>query len=230
MPKLHHFPLCPFSRRARLCMGEYGIDVELVEERPWERREAFFALNPAGTNPVLVEDDGSAVAGIEAVDEYLEETRSGRLTDVTLFGGNPHQRAEVRRLVAWFDVKFNAEVTLNLVYEKIDRRFMRTSDGGGAPDMAVVRAGRENIRYHLEYIGYLTESRKWLAGEDLSHADLAAAAHLSCIDYLGDVPWEVDAHARDWYARIKSRPSFRSLLADHLTGMPPPKAYADLDF
>jgi glutathione S-transferase len=44
------------------------------------------------------------------------------------------------------------------------------------------------------------------------------------------VPWEVDAHARDWYARIKSRPSFRSLLADHLTGMPPPKAYADLDF
>lgn len=230
MPKLYHFPLCPFSRRARLALGEYGIDVELVEERPWERREAFFALNPAGTNPVLVDDDGSVIAGIEAVDEYLEETRSGTVTDVSLLGGDPLQRAEVRRLVAWFDVKFNAEVTLNLVYEKVDRRFMRTSDGGGAPDMVVVRAGRENIRYHLEYIGYLTEQRRWLAGEFLSHADLAAAAHLSCIDYLGDVPWDVDANARDWYARIKSRPSFRSLLADHLTGMSPPRAYADLDF
>jgi glutathione S-transferase len=64
----------------------------------------------------------------------------------------------------------------------------------------------------------------------MSLADVAAAAHLSCIDYIGDVPWEAYELAKNWYARIKSRPSFRSILADHIAGMPPPKHYADLDF
>lgn len=230
MPKLYHFPLCPFSRRIRLALAEYGAEAELIEERPWERREAFYALNPAGAVPVLVEDDGAVVAGVEALDEYLEETRYGPAVDVTLLGTDPVQRAEVRRLVAWFDGKFNNEVTLNLVFEKVDRRFMRSSDGGGAPDMGAVRAGRENIRYHLDYIGHLVSSRNWVAGEFLSHADLAAAAHISCIDYLGDVPWDSNGPAREWYARIKSRPAFRPLLADQVSGMRPPESYADLDF
>lgn len=205
------------------------MEADLVEERPWEKRDAFFAINPAGAIPVLVESDGTTVAGIEALSEYLEEVSSGA-GRVSLLGAEPAQRAEVRRLAAWFDNKFNAEVTLNLIFEKVDRRFMRASDGGGAPDMIAVRAGRENIRYHLDYIGHLVTSRNWLAGDYLSHADLAAAAHISCIDYLGDVPWDANAQARDWYTRIKSRPAFRSLLADHLSGMPPPRAYADLDF
>ena len=230
MRKLYHFPLCPFSRRIRLALAEHGMETEFVEERPWEKREAFFALNPAGAIPVLVEDDRTVIAGIEALSEYLEEVGSGTMARVSLLGGDPVQRAEVRRLAAWFDNKFNAEVTLNLVLEKVDRRFMRASDGGGAPDMVAVRAGRENIRYHLDYIGHLVASRNWLAGDYLSHADLAAAAHISCIDYLGDVPWDANPHAREWYARIKSRPAFRPLLADHLSGMPPPRAYADLDF
>lgn len=206
------------------------MEADLVEERPWEKREAFFALNPAGTIPVLVGDDATVIAGIEALDEYLEEIADRSVPWVSLLGSEAIQRAEVRRLVAWFDTKFNAEVTLNLVFEKVDRRFMRASDGGGAPDMVAVRAGRENIRYHLDYIGHLVTSRNWLAGDYLSHADLAAAAHLSCIDYLGDVPWDANQQAREWYTRIKSRPGFRPLLGDHLTGMPPPGNYADLDF
>lgn len=230
MPELYHFPLCPFSRRIRLALAEYGARAELVEERPWERREAFYALNPAGAIPVMVEDGGAAIAGVEALGEYLEETRHGPAGDVTLLGDDPVRRAEVRRLVAWFDGKFNSEVTLNIVFEKIDRRFIRSSDGGGTPDMGAVRAGRENIRYHLDYIGHLVSSRNWLAGDVLSHADLAAAAHLSCIDYLGDVPWNSNGPARGWYARIKSRPAFRPLLADRIPGVHPPESYADLDF
>jgi len=74
------------------------------------------------------------------------------------------------------------------------------------------------------------ERRRWLAGENFSLADITAAAHLSTLDYLGDVPWDNHEPAKEWYARIKSRPSFRPLLADHIPGAPPPKHYADLDF
>jgi glutathione S-transferase len=93
-----------------------------------------------------------------------------------------------------------------------------------------MRAARSNIRYHLGYIGWLVGNRNYLAGDRLTYADLAAAAHLSAIDYLGDVPWNEDAGARMWYARIKSRPSFRPILAEWLAGVPASPTYVDLDF
>jgi len=226
MVTLYHFPLCPFSRMIRLSLGEYGLAAEFVEERPWERREDFLMLNPAGTVPVLVDDDGTVAAGDGAIAEYLAETRDPGL----LMPEAPRDRAEVRRLVAWFDQKFNEEVSQNLVREKIDRRFMPPEMGGGPPDATAVRAGLANVRHHLNYVGYLARQRNWLAGEELSYADLAAAAHLSCIDFLGHVPWEENEDARAWYARIKCRPSFRPLLSDQIRGIRPPAAYADLDF
>jgi glutathione S-transferase len=96
--------------------------------------------------------------------------------------------------------------------------------------MHSVRAARANLRYHLRYIGHLIGVRNWLAGDRLTYADLAAAAHLSCIDYLGDAPWDENETAKIWDARMKSRPSFRPLLAERLPGMIPSVAYADLDF
>lgn len=225
MLTLIHFPLCPFSRTVRLALGECGLEPALAEERPWDRRKEFLALNPAGNLPVLIDDDDTVVCGSGPILEYLAETR-----EVALMPADPRERAEVRRLVAWFEVKFNEEVTRNLVVEKIDRRFMPRERGGGPPDAAVVRAGLANVRPHLAYLGYLARRRNWLAGEALSYADLAAAAHLSCVDYLGHVPWQEDGDAKDWYARIKSRPAFRPLLADQIGGMPPPATYADLDF
>ncbi len=191
-------------------------------ERVWERRRAFLAMNPAGQVPVLVEEDGTALADSDAICEYLDEV----YPDPSLLGEDPYLRAEVRRLTAWFDTKFYREVTTNLEGEKVMKRFL----GLGEPDSNAIRAGLTNIHYHLDYIGYLTERRDWLAGERFSLADIAASAQLSSIDYLGDVPWKDHSAAKDWYARVKSRPSFRPLLADHIPGMAPPKSYADLDF
>ena len=227
MPALLHFVLDPFSRRVRLALGEYGVPFELIEERPWTPSEALFNLNPAGIVPVFVEDGGAPVSGIEAITEYLEETRS---TAVNLIPGPASAKAEVRRLTGWFDTKFYAEVSEPIITEKIIRRFMTRETGGGAPDMARVRYGLSRLRDHLDYVGTLVDHRSWLAGEDLSIADFSAAAHLSVIDYLGDVPWADFPMAKSWYQRIKSRPSFRPLLSDTLRGMPPLADYANLDF
>ena len=230
MATLHHSPFCPNSRFIRLALAEMGMEPVLVEERPWERRQEFLLLNPAGTTPVLVEQTGLVVPGAGIVAEYLDETRGLGLAGRRLLPDTPAGRVEVRRLLDWFLVKFHAEVTEYLVTEKIDKRFMASAAGGGPPDMNAIRAARANVRYHLKYIGYLIGQRRWLAGDHLTYADLAAAAHLSCVDYLGDVPWDEDEMARDWYARVKSRPSFRTLLTDRVPGMAAAAHYADLDF
>lgn len=231
MHTLIHYPLCAFSRSIRLALAECGIEVRLEEERPWEWRPEFLEINPSGALPVLCGDDDLILVGAYAISEYLAEIGADATGDARAFAffpGSAAERAEVRRLVDWFHRKLDAEVTSYLIGEKVVRRFAR--DAGGAPDMAQVRAGQTNLRYHLTYIGHLMQERNWLAGEALSFADLAAAAHLSCLDYLGDVPWEHDEAAKAWYARIKSRPSFRTLLSDRVPGMSPPDYYADPDF
>jgi glutathione S-transferase len=227
MATLIHFSLDPFSRRIRLALAEYGFAVEMLEEEPWAPSADIFALNPAGTLPIYVEDTSTAISGIEAIGEYLDETRKDR---ASLIPGDVLGRAEVRRLVGWFDTKFYAEVSEPALTEKIIRRFLAREAGGGAPDMGRVRLATARLKPHLVYISQLANDRVWLAGPDLSLADLAAAAHLSVMDYLGDVPWAEYPAAKTWYQRIKSRPSFRPLLADAVRGIVPPAAYADLDF
>lgn len=230
MATLHHHPLCAHSRFARLVLAEIGLEADLVEERVWERREAFLAINPAGTTPVLIEEQSGPVPGASVIAEYLDETRGLAMGDRRLLPEDPRGRVEVRRLVDWFHGKMHQEVTDYLVTEKIFKRFMPTAQGGGAPDMSAIRAARSNVRYHLAYVGYLAGRRNWLAGDRLSYADLAAAAQFSAVDYLGDVPWHENETAKHWYARVKSRPSFRALLADRILGMDPAEHYADLDF
>lgn len=227
MPALIHFVLDPFSRRIRLSLAEYGVGVDFIEEAPWEPSHDLFELNPAGTLPVYLEDSSTPVSGMEAIGEFLEETKSSR---ARLIPGDAVARAEVRRLVGWFDVKFYAEVSEPLLTERVIRRYLPRERGGGGPDMARVRQAAQHLRTHLAYIGHLADHHTWLAGEDLSIADLAAAAHVSVVDYFGDVPWADYPSTKSWYQRIKSRPSFRPLLADTVRGMAPAASYADLDF
>jgi glutathione S-transferase len=230
MLTLFQHPLCPRSRYVRLILNEYGIDVRLIEERAWERREEFLVLNPAGELPVLVADGQPAVPGTAVIAEYIEETHAADLTDGRLLPESIGARVEARRLASWFNDKFHEEVSGPLVLERVFKRHMTKEQGGGPPDTDSLRAARRNIRYHLHYIGWLVRTRDWLAGNDLTLADLAAAAHLSACDYLGEVPWNEDDVAKHWYARVKSRPSFRPLLTEQLAGIPASATYADLDF
>ena len=230
MYTLFHHPFCPHSRFIRLILGEHGLDLRLVEERAWERREAFLTLNPAGTTPVLIAEGLPAIPGAGIIAEYLDEVHGADADERRLLPTSMGERIEVRRLMAWFNDKFFEEASNPLVTERIYKRFMNEEDGGGAPAMDVIRAAKANVRYHLAYIGWLAQRRNFLAGDRLTYADLAAAAHLSAIDYLGDVPWIEDDAAKAWYARVKSRPSFRPLLSEWLAGVPASRTYVDLDF
>lgn len=221
MARLYHVPLSPFCRKVRLSLAEKKIEVELVEERYWEQDPDFLRRNPAAKVPV-VRLDGQMMAESAAICEYLEETRP----EPALIPKDAAGRYEVRRLVSWFDDKFHHEVTSKLLYERVNKKIT----GEGYPDSRNVKAGAKAIKYHLDYMAWLLDHRRWLAGDMMTLADFAAAAHLSSLDYISDVDWNRSAVVKDWYAKIKSRPAFRSILADQVPGFPQPPHYADLDF
>jgi glutathione S-transferase len=222
MRLLYHTPLSPFCRKIRMMMREKNLEFELVNENPWDKNLEFFALNPAGEVPVLVEENGTVISGAYAIAEYLEE----QYPTITLLGHTPTERAEVRRLVDWFDHKFDYEVTQNVLFEKAFKKYF----GAGEPDSARIRLGKQNIQYHLDYIGHLAGERYFLAGENMTLADLAACSHLSALDYMGDVDWSYNHAAHGWYALMKSRPSLRCILVERVRGVRPPAYYEDPDF
>ncbi len=218
------------SRFVRIVLAEYGERVELFEEKPWERRREFLALNPAATLPVMIEDAGPPIVGGIVSGEYLDETRGAFQRDKRLMPDKPIERVEARRLTEWFLGKMDGEVTRYLVKERVFKLDMAPAEGGGPPDASAIRAARANLKHHLRYVAWLAESRDWLAGPRLTYADLAAAASLSILDYLGEIAWENEPAAKEWYMRLKSRPSFRPLLTERVRGVAPAGHYAELDF
>jgi len=222
MWQLFQFPLCPFSRKVRLLLGEKGIAYELVRENPWEQRDEFLALNPAGRTPVLRHPERDlTLVDSRAICEYCEET----VEKNPMINGTAANRAEIRRLVALFDEVFFADVTEPLLYERMKKRIVLRQP----PDSRLLREAMRLANDHLDYIDYLIDNRPWLAGATMSLADLAAAAQISVADYLGGIDWQSHEQAQGWYSVFKSRPSFRPLLAERMEVIHPPAHYADVN-
>lgn len=221
MVLLIHHPISAAGRKIRLQMAEKKMLFILREEEPWKLSDDVYKLNPAGELPIFL-SDGNVIAGNYAISEYLEEASP----DVPMIFGDTKQKAEIRRLVDWFDNKFFKEVYRNIVFEKVHKRFAN----GLAPDSKILKIGLNNLIYHLEYIEWLLERRQYLAADTVSLADLSAAAEFSIIDYLGSVPWSDFKTAKLWYSKMKSRPSFKDILKDNIRGILPAKHYTNLDF
>jgi glutathione S-transferase len=223
MWQLYQVPLCPFSRKVRLMLGEKGVAHELVRESPWLRRDEFVDMNPAAQTPVLVEDQKNIVLiDSNAICEYFEET----VEKSPMIPGTALNRAEVRRLVAWFDERLYADVVAPLLEERMRKRIVSRDP----PDTKVLRDAMRVANGHLDYIDYLLDHRRWLGGPVLSLVDLTAAAHLSVADYLGGLDWRGHKQTTDWYSVMKSRPSFRPFLGERMEVIAPRPRYGTVDF
>ncbi|MDQ0248441.1 glutathione S-transferase family protein [Sphingomonas sp. Sphisp140] len=222
MWQLYQFPLCPFSRKVRLLLGEKGVGYEPVRESPWLRRDEFLDLNPTGQVPVMADTErGVTLIDSSVICEFFEET----VNKAPMLNGTATDRAEIRRLTIWFDTNFYAEITAPLLHERMLKRIVYKQ----SPDGQALRNAMKAAVNHLDYIDYLLDHRTWLAGPTMSLADLAAAAQISIADYLGGIDWKSHEQAKGWYVRMKSRPSFRPLLSERMEGIPPPADYEKLD-
>ncbi len=220
---LHQYPLCPFSRKVRLLLGEKGVAYGLVRENPWEQRDDFLHMNPAGRTPVIADNDRNMhLVDSVAICEYFDETIEKNM----MISGTSNYRAEIRRLVAWFDQQFFGDVTAPLLHERMKKRLVDRQP----PSAAVLREAMRLANSHLDYVDYLIDHRAWMAGPTMSMADLAAAAQISVADYLGGIDWHGHEQTKAWYAMFKSRPSFRPLLSERMEAIQPPKHYELVDF
>ena len=222
MWQLYYFKLCPFSRKVRLALSEKGVGFELRQETPWDASDEFYRYNPAGRTPVLrLDEKNLTLIDSQAICDYFEET----VDKSPLILGTAIGRAEIRRLTALFDESFFADVTHPLLHEKMKKRTVLRQP----PDSTALRKAMRMAHEHLEYVDWLIGNNRWLAGAQLSLADFAAAAQISVADYLGGIDWAGHEEAHGWYRVMKSRPSFRPLLAEKMEGVPPPKNYADVN-
>lgn len=223
MWKVFQFPLCPFSRKVRLLLGEKAVPYDLVAEFPWEQRDEYFDISPSGLTPAVHDEErGLTISDSRAICEYFDET----VEKAPMISGPSAYRAEIRRLVAWFDERFYVDVTGPLMLERMRKPFVHRLP----PDGKVIREAMRNAHAHLDYIDYLIDTRNWLAGATMSMADLAAAAQISVADYLSGIEWTGHEQTRAWYSMFKSRPSFRPLLSERMGHIKPPPHYERVDF
>lgn len=222
---LYHFPFDPGSRAARLALVEAKVEFTETVVRPWEDGCPVATFNPSGMPPVLqTTEAGRALTLCEpaAILGWLED----RANAPFLMPVDAAERAETRRLVGWFDRRFNDEVNAVLLHERMEKPLLRL----GPPEARALRAGREALKAHLTMMEGLLATRDALAGRRLTQADIIAAAHLSVLDYFGEIAWATWPGLKTWYMKLKSRPCFRPLLADRFPGVASSGHYADLDF
>ena len=222
MYKLYHYYLCPSSRFVRLVLEENKIEYETQLENYWKPQKDFLHLNPAGHLPVLINNENYPLIGSNVCMEYFNNLD----LKLNLLKFNYKEQAEIRRLFHWFEYLFKKEVLEPIIYEKVYSRIVENI----IPNSHNIRSGLQNLSFHIDYIDYLLKERSWIAGENLSFSDLFAAANLSVMDYLGLLDFRKYQNIKEWYLKVKSRPSFKTLLKDQIVGLNPDDNYNNLDF
>lgn len=225
---IYHYPLCPFSRKVRVSLAEKKLDFTSEIENFWEKRPEYTKINSQGFVPALVDLNGSILIDSNAITEYLEEAYPDR----KLYPSDLLARAEVRRIINYFDTRFAQDVSLVLLWEKVIKGLYAKKHGlrVDPPNSTLIRSIKDVSIHYLDYISWLVDRRNWLAGDDFSMADITAAAHLSTVDYFGAINWSKFESVKNWFMRIKSRPSYRSLLTDKIPNIAPVEYYSELDF
>ncbi len=194
----------PNPRMVRMFMAEKGFDVPKVEVdlRGGEnRREPYTTkVNPAGQCPALELDDGTVLAEITAICEYVDEVKKDA---PSLIGDTPEERAKTRMWTRHIDLNivepgangFRFSQGLKLFENRI-RVIPEAADG--------LKATAQD---KLKWLDGLMGTKPFIAGDKLSMADILLFAF---IDFMGQVGQPLSADCKNltaWYGRMKARPS-----------------------
>ena len=219
MIKLHYFVLCPFARKIKITLAEKALNYELIRENIVHEQDNRKTVR-SFEEMLVLRDGNQKYTNHIAIDEYLEE----RYPRHSLLADSLQVRANIRMISNLFDNQFYHQVVKKILYE----RLYKSVTNRRAPDSNLIRKVRQDIALYLDYIEkLLSASAKWLAGEQLSRADIVVASHISVLDYFGDIPWSHNQEVREWYAVFKSRPSMKTILEDRIAGFDPAPDYCD---
>jgi glutathione S-transferase len=220
MYTLYYHPVCPFSRQVRFVLSEAKIKFNLQKIEYWKDIDQILLMNPAGEIPILQIDDFTIVDALNIIEFIAQKL------ELDIFDDDLKINAEIKRLNIWFNNKLYREVVKIFIDEKIIKPQIINS----SPDTDVIRIARKNLNAHFQYFTQLLSKREWIAKNNFSSSDIILASHISILDYLDEINWENYPEIKQFYSIVKSRPAFKQILEDNITGFTPPNHYLLLDF
>lgn len=204
--KFYDCATAPSPRRARIFMAEKGLSIDTVQVdlRAGEQfTEAFKAINPACTVPVLLLDDGTAITENIGIARYLEET----VPEPPLLGRDPKQKA----LIASWNARIEFEGLLAVAEAfRNSAKGMRHRSMTGPVDYdqipALVERGRARVRQFLKMLNDHLAHREFIVGDAYSMADITA---LVTVDFVGWIKLAIPEdhhHLIAWHRALAARP------------------------
>lgn len=230
MLSLYHHQFCAKSRLASILLLESGINYNSIPINFWAEKKKLLSIDPIGELPILTGVIGSempsgaeVIAGIYPIIEYIFDLTP----DFHLVPSSAQEKALMRKMIYWINSRFEQEVTKYIINEKFIKLVTGDKDG---PRTEFIRAAKINLAHHLNYLLSFVEANGNIASRQISAADICLASHISILDYFAEINWEKSSFLKEWYVSIKSRPSFRKILADRISLIHPPAYYEDPDF
>ena len=208
--KFYDCATAPSPRRVRIFLGEKGVSIPTVQvdlRNGGQFTDAFRAINPDCTVPVLQLDDGSIITDIVTICAYVEELHPAP----ALIGATPEERAVVMSLTR--------QIERDGLFAAMDafRNWTRGFKGRALPGRhsyeqipELAERGRLRVQHFLHDMDTRLSGREFVAGPRYTIADMTA---MVMVDFAGwaklSVP-EACANLRRWYAAVSARPSAKA--------------------
>jgi glutathione S-transferase len=157
--RLFNADLSPFAARCRLAIYKKSLPVELVPPpEGGSRSDAYRVLNPLGTLPALVLDEGAVIPESEVIVEFLEDA----FPEPPLRPDLPEARARMRLLARIVDLYLLPPMGRLFAQAKADPR-----------DEAVVDAAMKEVGVAMDALEHFIAPDGWAAATSFSLADCA---------------------------------------------------------
>ncbi len=201
--KVYGFPISPFVRKVHLVAAEKGIAVELAMSNPADPAPEFLAASPFRKIPALIDGDFT-LCDSTAIVTYLDAVQP----EPPITPGD----AKAKARAIWFE-EFADTILIAAGGKVMFNRFVAPKLMGKPGDEALAEQGLKELGPIMDYL----ESQcgdGWLAGDEFSIGDIAVAATLRSLGYVGLDP-DPATHPRTaaWYGRVKARPSWAQFAA-----------------
>lgn len=193
----------PNPHMVRMYAAELGIELALEEVDLMageNRQSAFLSKNPSGQCPALELDDGTIIAEITTICEYLDDVTEGK----TLIGSTPEERANTHMWTRRVDLNICEPMANGFRYAEglqiFESRMITLPEAADG----LKRIAQAKLQWLDEQ---MSDGREFIAGSTLSMADILLYAIVSFFAGVGQPLNPANTHIQAWFDRMAQRPS-----------------------
>ncbi len=209
--KLYDMIKAPNPRRVRMFLAEKGMTIESIEiDIPGGENlsPAYLSINPRGTVPTLVLEDGTVLDESVAICRYFEEIQP----EPNLLGRTPIEKAQIESCQR--HMEFDGLFSVGGIFRNSIAPFANRSMPGSAPALPqsadLVTRGVALTTHFFETLNARLARTEFVAGDRFSIADITGFITVEFARWVKLAPQEDHHHLHRWYAAIKSRPSAKA--------------------